>query len=87
MTGLPFDSVRRTEWGLIMMCEGIPMSFCFRFEGGRFECGIPGLLTPGVDKVVDFLRGRGYELGALKSLGHEVIEKRITTYETSGEWR
>lgn len=64
MTGLPFDSVRRTDWGLMVMCERVPMSFCFHFKRDSFECGIPGLLTPRVDKVVDFLRLRGYVLGA-----------------------
>ena len=41
------------------------MSFCFHFKRDSFECGIPGLLTPRVDKVVDFLR-RGYVLGRSK---------------------
>ena len=62
MTGLPFDSVRRTDWGIVVMCDNMPMSFCFHFKRDSFECGIPGLLTPRVDKVVDFLREGGYYL-------------------------
>lgn len=87
MTGLQFDSVRRTDWGLMVMCDDVSTLFCFNFQGNTFECGLAWMMTPNIHKVVDFLRERGYELGSLESLGHKVIEKRSTTNETSGEWR
>ena len=61
LTGLPFEFVIRTDWGLQVFSKEIPASFCFHFKREKFECGIPGLLTPNIHLIVDFLRSRGYD--------------------------
>lgn len=62
LTGMPFERLHRTEWGLQVIANDFPMSFCFHFKRDAFECGIPGLLTPNIHLIVDFLRSRGYDL-------------------------
>lgn len=71
-TGIAFDTVIRTYWGVVVLASSIPMSFCFHFKRNSFECGIPGLLTPNINLVVDFLRTRGYEFEPLED--DKVIE-------------
>lgn len=60
LTGMPFVTVHRKDWGIMVLAKEIPMSFCYHFRRESFECGIPGLLTPNMHLIVDFLRERGY---------------------------
>ena len=68
MTGLPFDTVLRTYWGIVVLSDSLPMSFCFHFKRESFECGIPGLLTPRPDKVIEYLKEAGYEFDNIEEL-------------------
>jgi len=75
LTGLPFDQIFRYHWGISVMAVKMPVSFCFHFKREHFECGMPGLLTPNIHLIVDFLRDRGYDLDKTETHGILSIQK------------
>lgn len=61
LTGLNFIHANRYDWGMMVRGD-FPNTFCIRFGGAGFECGLTGTTTPNINLIVDFLRAKGYDI-------------------------
>lgn len=64
LTGYEYSQVIRTDWGIIV--HGGIFPFCIRYVGDSVDMGLAGLLTPNMDRIVDYLRAVGYDLRTAK---------------------
>lgn len=61
LTGYDFIHANRATWGMMVRGD-FPHTFCIRFGVGWFEAGLIGMMTPNINLIIDFLRGKGYDI-------------------------